>query len=95
MLGLEPGCEQERPVEVVLAARIGLGRNVEGKARRVDRDEAGGVHRVGDADEARPVAGEARQGEAVEAVVEHVLQVGGVEERHLEVLQRELGLRRR
>ncbi len=93
-LGLQPVAEQKHAVEIVVPARVAVLRMDEGEAARIDRDRRRGIHRVGKADHAGPQAGKARHGQAVQAVVEHFLDVGRVEHRHLDMLEEELRLGR-
>mmetsp|Transcript_18581 Transcript_18581/g.57117 ORF Transcript_18581/g.57117 Transcript_18581/m.57117 type:complete len:316 (+) Transcript_18581:470-1417(+) len=65
------------------------------KTKSVDVDAAGAVDDVGGADHAGPRAGVAGQFQSVQAVLQDVLQVRGVEERHLEVLQQKFRLIRK
>ena len=60
--------------------------------RRVDRDRGRAFHRVVDAFERHPAAGEARHGDAEEAVLQDLLHAGGVQGRHQRVDHRVLAL---
>jgi len=93
-LGLQPIAEQHHPVEIVVTARVAVLREDEIEPRRIDGDGRGGVHRVGKADQPAPQPAEARQGEAVQPVVQHFLDVGRVEHRHLDMLEEEFRLGR-
>ena len=54
----------------------------DGDAVRVHRDDGRTVHRLGDADEADPEPGVARERPAVQAIVQELLHAGRVEHRH-------------
>ena len=62
--------------------------------REIDIDRRAGVHRIGQSDQSDPKSRIARHGIAEQAVVEHLLDVGGREHRHLEVLEGVFRLRR-
>ena len=83
---IEPGAELKRGVQVCRLARIGMvERAPDGQPVCIDIDDARGIHRVGERDQRHPQAGIARHGDAVQAVVEHVLQVGRIEDRDFRV----------
>ena len=81
-------------VEPALGQRVVLRRD-DGDPVRVHRDDGRAVHRLGDADEADPEAGVAREPPAVQPVVQELLHAGRVDHRHGGAHEVELALVRR
>ena len=67
----------------------------DGDPVRVHRDDGRAVHRLGDADEAHPEAGVAREPPAVEPIVQKLLDARRVDHRHGRAHEVELALMRR
>ena len=92
-LVVEPVLEQHRPVDVGARARIEfLARSADGMAAERDVDDAGGIHRVGERDHRHPQSRESRHLETHQAIVDHVLEIGRIEDRDLTVGELKLGL---
>ena len=95
-LGLEVeavGHDQHQPHGLAVGLAIDFQRgNLNRTAFRAEAHDSAPIADVGRQFQAGPTAAEARQGNAVQAEVEHFLRAGRIEHRHCAVVQRELAL---
>jgi hypothetical protein len=93
-LCFQPVAEQQVAVLMVILARIAFQRANHPQTVWRHVDCGGRIHRVGHADQRRPKTGKAGHLKPVQTIVEHVLNVRRVENRHFSMFKEEFALRR-